>query len=481
MPAGTQQTVSLQQAVDRSRTDETSSLGHGHELPAAQGGAAFGAAADQDDGAGGKVHGGKSWRCPNGFSALDLLGVERQSAAAGQQAGPAAGNGPAALPPPPAAIKDAGTAAAPSTAINGFNTPQPPSTQPAAALPPQPPPHLPPLPQLHHTVMQSATGQRVSVHHLPVGPPSFMSSFTTLKRSGSSRQHLSSLPKASHDMDENSAEEAESEDEEELRKVQANVASAGGQKGATGLLAASRPGDGRPDGQPGYYSAASTSGKRSKDAASAAASQHGQGGGQQREEEEAEEEEQTRAAAWRWKFTRRWRAEQTRAPSIDGKADGDETEEALQYLRATGGGTVALQVARTVSADIANSESTGTLDHMSLLASELLSDDASTPKAGGQRSLLSRAGSDLQAASKQVSTIARRAEALKEEQANIEKAAAQQWRVANSSTPPKGSGIKAEWVGSLLPSVEADDWGTFRAVSMPPPVAAPSTAASLAG
>lgn len=66
----------------------------------------------------------------------------------------------------------------------------------------------------------------------------------------------------------------------------------------------------------------------------------------QRRSSESDGDPAAEAAAWRWRFARRWHQEQTRAMDPENAAGGspDKTEEALAYLQAGGGAGWNMQV-----------------------------------------------------------------------------------------------------------------------------------------
>lgn len=203
-------------------------------------------------------------------------------------------------------------------------------------------------------------------------------------------------------------------------------------------------------------------------------------------------------AAWRWRFTRRWHAEQARiaAGETDGGAAGDanaadKMEEALEYLQATGtDGQCGLQIAnlsihggrtqRAVSGDglalgmdgaslVSGGGPLGrapsTLEGSLVLAGGLMLDEALSGGLGsgsfstGRPKLLGRAYSgegrdEPLAASRAVASLNRRAAAALAQQVDIEKEAEQRVQESLCQGPP--------WVGNFLETVDVDEWGSFK-------------------
>jgi hypothetical protein len=107
-----------------------------------------------------------------------------------------------------------------------------------------------------------------------------------------------------------------------------------------------------------------------------------------------DEEEAVQQAAWRWRFAKRWQAEQTRPPAEHAASVGDGgMEEALQYLAACGENW---HLARAASVDPASeSRLLGTLGTPSLLSAELLVDESFSAHGSGRGGLLQSTGSDV--------------------------------------------------------------------------------------
>jgi hypothetical protein len=107
-----------------------------------------------------------------------------------------------------------------------------------------------------------------------------------------------------------------------------------------------------------------------------------------------DEEEAVQQAAWRWRFAKRWQAEQTRPPADHAASVGDGgMEEALQYLAACGENW---HLARATSIDPASeSRLLGTLGTPSLLSAELLVDESLSAHGSGRGGLLQSTGSDV--------------------------------------------------------------------------------------
>lgn len=155
-----------------------------------------------------------------------------------------------------------------------------------------------------------------------------------------------------------------------------------------------------------------------------------------------DDEDKARNAAWRWRFGRRWRAEQ--AKQLDptyGKEPGDEDtwDEALGYLDACGGG-YRLQIGRTASMD-------KPLEHSVMGSSQLLLDDDSYTAHG---SLAEAAALD---ATKQIGAMAKMAHELMQHQQEIEKRVNQRWGDVSTAGD--------SWAGHYLPTVQVDTYGTF--------------------
>eukprot|EP00878_Enallax_costatus_P004817 GHUV01005069.1.p1 GENE.GHUV01005069.1~~GHUV01005069.1.p1 ORF type:complete len:604 (+),score=195.01 GHUV01005069.1:379-2190(+) len=182
-----------------------------------------------------------------------------------------------------------------------------------------------------------------------------------------------------------------------------------------------------------------------------------------------DEDESLTQAAWRWRFAKRWQAEQARAPHDPAASVGDGgMEEALQYLAACGENW---HLARATSTEVgctAESRMLGTLGTPSLLGAELLVDEGSyagsgrggllqSTESGGYLSReVSMSGMGRGEATQQVTGITKRAAQLLAAQSDINKAVTQRWRELQA---PQASDL---WVGALLESVEVDDWGKYK-------------------
>ncbi|GAX73918.1 hypothetical protein CEUSTIGMA_g1368.t1 [Chlamydomonas eustigma] len=168
---------------------------------------------------------------------------------------------------------------------------------------------------------------------------------------------------------------------------------------------------------------------------------------------EAVDDDQVAGAAWRWRFARKWHAEQTR--EIDPEDDqGDVTDEALHLLQAGGaqGWNMQMNVART------NSE----VGSSSLVRSCLLK---SGSLVGFDTAMLSEEDSmggpgqmDMEA-TKELSALHRYVEKLALQQRELEARAQEQWRMATAAGQQGGGGVA--WIGSLLPAVQVDETGSF--------------------
>jgi hypothetical protein len=241
-------------------------------------------------------------------------------------------------------------------------------------------------------------------------------------------------------------------------------------------------------------------------AAAAAAAAAPAGPGQGGEEEEEEEEEAVARAAWRWRFAKRWQAEQVRGLDPAASAgEGDGMEETLAYLAACGG--QGWDLSRTMSDGLGASSGSaprmlGTMDSVGLLGQEaLLVGESNSRQAsftnsplaaaagggapggpGGSRrggsatrpSLLgaaaaggggggrggggggAAAGRGGGAATRELTAATKRAKQLLATQCDLDRAAEERWREAQA--PPGGE----LWVGALLEAVEMDDWGKVR-------------------
>ncbi|KAF8060056.1 hypothetical protein HT031_004995 [Scenedesmus sp. PABB004] len=203
-----------------------------------------------------------------------------------------------------------------------------------------------------------------------------------------------------------------------------------------------------------------------------------------------DEEEAVAQAAWRWRFARRWQAEQARPPADPAApasvGDGG-MEDALAYLAACGENW---HLARAASAEdaggTAESRMLGTLGTPSLLGAELLVGDGSFSAASRGSGLLAGAesgglimggllsceashtggggasggggggGAGRGAATQEVSGLTKRAAQLLAAQSDIDKAVAARWREVHAATSSE------LWVGALLESVQVDDWGSYK-------------------
>jgi len=167
-------------------------------------------------------------------------------------------------------------------------------------------------------------------------------------------------------------------------------------------------------------------------------------------------------AAWRWRFARRWHAEQTRMQDPDAAGScNDKTEDALQYLQAGGGAgwNMQVNVTRTASGEASGmmfSMGNGTLGNGSLLAGDMLLDDGSYAATGVLSGSLKRgmARGEVPTATREVNSLNRRAAALLQQQVELERAADERWRESIAAS--------GAWIGNYMDTVEIDDWGTFR-------------------
>ncbi len=217
--------------------------------------------------------------------------------------------------------------------------------------------------------------------------------------------------------------------------------------------------------------------------------------------EDEDDEEVIARAAWRWRFAKRWQAEQARQldPAASG-GDGDGLEDTLAYLTACGQPWA--ELSRTMSDGLGRSGSgggqplLGTVDSVGLLGQErlLVGESGSRAPSLGNGSpfgggLLRRSSTPLRgpsilggagggagaggagggrggggsgrgggAATRELNAVTRRANALLATQSGLDRAADERWREAQA--PPGGE----LWVGALLEAVEIDDWGKFKFV-----------------
>ncbi|KAG2438355.1 hypothetical protein HYH02_010811 [Chlamydomonas schloesseri] len=202
------------------------------------------------------------------------------------------------------------------------------------------------------------------------------------------------------------------------------------------------------------------------------------------------EESAIQEAAWRWRFTRRWQAEQSRtdADRAGSVNTGDQLEEALAYLAATGATTtttVSLQIGNTSSARggrrMARAESSsgqgpcGTmsrdgslvLGQMGSLVGTLgggpstlgnadwpLGASGSGSFTSGPRLLGRQPSGEMLQASREVASLNRRAAVVLQQQLDCEQQADRRVQESLAQGPP--------WVGHYIPVVQIDEWGSFR-------------------
>ncbi|GIL73521.1 hypothetical protein Vretimale_5221 [Volvox reticuliferus] len=188
-------------------------------------------------------------------------------------------------------------------------------------------------------------------------------------------------------------------------------------------------------------------------------------------------EAQIQEAAWRWRFTRRWQAEQARTePDQASSAPRDQMEEALAYLQATNATTtVSMQIANVSSrgsgSRISSSRGgvsmdgslplTGTVGTLGAAASTLGGDwplaacgSGSGSFTSGPRILGRQTSGELLAASREVASMNRRAAAVLQQQLDCELEADRRIQKSLGQGPP--------WVGTYIPIVQIDEWGSFR-------------------
>ncbi|MEW5318774.1 MAG: hypothetical protein WDW38_009967 [Sanguina aurantia] len=179
-------------------------------------------------------------------------------------------------------------------------------------------------------------------------------------------------------------------------------------------------------------------------------------------QQQAYDGDKAEAAAWRWRFTRRWQAEQSRAPDEAQCSVGADTimEDALEYLHACGGSARTnnhLQIAR-VSSELGISYgcSLTTLGSGPLTSHTMLANgEVMLGTDGGAGSL--RGGSsdadESMAATREVASLNKRAQAVLRQQQDIEAKAQQRWQQA--TVPGQ------QWVGNYLDTVEIQESGSF--------------------
>ncbi|KAL4458161.1 hypothetical protein ABPG75_013026 [Micractinium tetrahymenae] len=161
-------------------------------------------------------------------------------------------------------------------------------------------------------------------------------------------------------------------------------------------------------------------------------------------------------AAWRWRFTRKWQAEQMKqfdAPAAAPGGDGEDEEEwtaALRMMQAVDGG-LNMQIGRTLSlhnSSIVDAGSSMGMDQSLTLMSPGLSQymllDSSI-----KESPLREAGADATSA---IVSLARKAQHLRRQQQEIERQVNERWEATSGG---------AQWVAQHLPAVQIDSWSAF--------------------
>ncbi|KAG2492790.1 hypothetical protein HYH03_008950 [Edaphochlamys debaryana] len=197
------------------------------------------------------------------------------------------------------------------------------------------------------------------------------------------------------------------------------------------------------------------------------------------------EEQAMQDAAWRWRFTRRWQAEQARNPERSASSAGDALEEALAYLNATGATTttsVSMQIAnaprrgrRGGGGALGGAGSNGPGWELSLEGSQMLASLVGTTLGGtlgqdwplgaaggsgsgsfttGPRILGRQQSGELLAATREVASLNRRAAVVLQQQLECELNAERRVQESLAPGPP--------WVGHHIPVVQIDEWGSFR-------------------
>lgn len=157
------------------------------------------------------------------------------------------------------------------------------------------------------------------------------------------------------------------------------------------------------------------------------------------------DEEAVRAAAWKWRFGRRWAAEQEKAfdPTYGQDGNDEEWDEALRYLHACGNGWN-FQLGRTSSLDKSLPASLTLGQSLNFSGPVALTLNEETYQ-GNQ---LEKA--EL-AATREIASIAKKAQALMAQQSAIEHNVAQRLSTANNG----------RWAGAYLSTVDIDSWGRF--------------------
>ena len=170
-------------------------------------------------------------------------------------------------------------------------------------------------------------------------------------------------------------------------------------------------------------------------------------------------------AAWRWRFARRWHAEQTREvdPAEDATS-GDKTEEALQFLRAGGGNGWNMQLRIAQSSQATSSDMASLMNSLNRngslrgFDSEMLSELSEEPEGGRCRG--GGGGAGMMEATREVGSLHRRAAQLAKQQLELEELAQQRWAKVMAAAPGDGSSSSAGV--ETIPTVEIDDWGSFK-------------------
>jgi hypothetical protein len=147
-----------------------------------------------------------------------------------------------------------------------------------------------------------------------------------------------------------------------------------------------------------------------------------------------DDEEAAVAAAWKWRFCRRWKAEQVRVVDPEHASGGsDNMADALLYLNAAGQNNVDLS--RTASADLTElRQSLGTAGTMGLLSGECFSESFSATQ---QPAL---AGGEHQPhASQQVASVAKQAQKLLQQQRELERKAEERCALCSGGAGGRGA------------------------------------------
>lgn len=171
--------------------------------------------------------------------------------------------------------------------------------------------------------------------------------------------------------------------------------------------------------------------------------------------EESPAEEHPENQAWRWRFTKRWKAEQARDPMPE-SCVSDGLEEALHILSVYGG-EPPLQLSTENSIDLTSSltgRDMGTLGTPTVLAAEMLIDDSFSLNRPHH---LANCVNEEQGitATRELQHKIRNAHRVLRQQKECEERAEERWQQLSAIDPGD------RWVGSYLDTAQVDDWGRF--------------------